>query len=210
MQFIMNHHTGGVFFRHGKNRGLRKGRHQRLFPLVSFLLCIFSNNSFFVFCFFYGGAQHHQEARHACGEVISLCALAAAEAVPTVTPLIFRWSQVHANPFRAPPACANNPPCEKASFRWLFVPFPPARCFFYTSPGSPAGCSWSGAHSCGGQGSCRSCKTPVSEGESCRAKLSVWCHQPMAELVVLAVLPHGFVIFFCVSGAPRETRFYNW
>lgn len=56
-----------------------------------------------------------------------------------------------------------------------------------------------------------SCKTPVSGGGSRRAELSVSYHQPMGELVALAVLPHGFVIFFCVSGVPQEMRLlYNW
>lgn len=40
-----------------------------------------------------------------------------------------------------------------------------------------------------------SCKTPVSGRGSRRAELSVSYHQPMGELVALAVLPHGFVIF---------------
>lgn len=53
-----------------------------------------------------------------------------------------------------------------------------------------------------------SCKTPVSGEGSRRAVLY---HQLTGELVALAVLPHGFVIFLCVSGARQEMRLlYNW
>jgi len=153
-----------------------------------------------------------------CGEAISLRPLKAAEAIPARTPLTFRWSQEHAD--SSTPLQHEQTTAHKGeSTSPLAIPALP------TSPGlfpprhwklrrmrqelcPPAGMVMGGWGSRRSRGSR---EPPLSGRGSRRAELSASYHQPMGELVALAVLPHGFVIFFGVSGVPQEMRLpYNW